>query len=59
MWLNVKNSIQGGMIKRRVGEAFIQWVIEDDFINGRPALENVGVEMVESVLPWEELKSVF
>lgn len=39
-----------------MGEAFIQWVIEDDFINGRPALENVGVEMVESVLPWEEAK---
>ncbi|EHZ6870586.1 mannitol dehydrogenase family protein [Providencia rettgeri] len=39
-----------------MGEVFIQWVIEDDFINGRPALENVDVEMVESVLPWEEAK---
>lgn len=39
-----------------MGEAFIQWVIEDDFINGCPALENVDVEMVESVLPWEEAK---
>lgn len=39
-----------------MGEAFIQWVIEDDFINGRPALENVGVEMVDSVLPYEEAK---
>lgn len=39
-----------------MGEAFIQWVIENDFINGRPALENVDVEMVESVLPWEEAK---
>ncbi|WP_299997240.1 D-arabinitol 4-dehydrogenase [uncultured Cedecea sp.] len=39
-----------------MGEAFIQWVIEDDFIAGRPALENVGVEMVASVLPWEEAK---
>ena len=39
-----------------MGEAFIQWVIEDNFIAGRPALENVGVEMVESVLPWEEAK---
>lgn len=39
-----------------MGEAFIQWVIEDHFIAGRPALENVGVEMVESVLPWEEAK---
>ncbi|HAU8263376.1 TPA: mannitol dehydrogenase family protein [Kluyvera intermedia] len=39
-----------------MGESFIQWVIEDDFINGRPALEQVGVELVESVLPWEEAK---
>ena len=39
-----------------MGESFIQWVIEDHFIAGRPALENVGVEMVESVLPYEEAK---
>lgn len=39
-----------------MGESFIQWVIEDDFIAGRPALEDVGVEMVDSVLPWEEAK---
>ncbi len=39
-----------------MGEFFIQWVIEDDFINGRPALEKVDVEMVDSVLPWEEAK---
>ncbi|MGP3592282.1 D-arabinitol 4-dehydrogenase [Vagococcus sp. WN89Y] len=39
-----------------MGESFIQWVIEDNFINGRPALEKVGVELVESVLPWEEAK---
>lgn len=39
-----------------MGEAFIQWVIEDDFIAGRPALEQAGVEMVESVLPYEEAK---
>ena len=39
-----------------MGECFIQWVIEDDFCNGRPALETVGVEMVESVLPYEEAK---
>ncbi|EIS60423.1 mannitol dehydrogenase Rossmann domain protein, partial [Yersinia pestis PY-64] len=35
-----------------MGESFIQWVIEDDFIAGRPALENVGAEMVTSVLPY-------
>ncbi|WP_394564617.1 D-arabinitol 4-dehydrogenase [Pantoea sp. SGAir0180] len=39
-----------------MAESFIQWVIEDDFIAGRPALEQVGVELVASVLPWEEAK---
>ncbi|MDR5770682.1 MULTISPECIES: D-arabinitol 4-dehydrogenase [unclassified Caballeronia] len=39
-----------------MGEKFIQWVIEDHFIAGRPAWEKVGAEMVESVLPYEEAK---
>ncbi|WP_018151953.1 D-arabinitol 4-dehydrogenase [Leeia oryzae] len=39
-----------------MGERFIQWVIEDHFISGRPAWEKVGVEMVASVLPYEEAK---
>src|SRR5471030_1692465 len=39
-----------------MGESFIQWVVEDHFIAGRPALENVGVEMVETVVPYEEAK---
>lgn len=39
-----------------MAESFIQWVIEDDFIAGRPALEKVGVELVATVLPWEEAK---
>jgi D-arabinitol 4-dehydrogenase len=39
-----------------MGESFIQWVIEDDFIAGRPAWEKVGVEMVASVQPYEEAK---
>jgi len=39
-----------------MAESFIQWVVEDHFIAGRPALEMVGVEMVESVLPYEEAK---
>lgn len=38
------------------GESFIQWVIEDDFIAGRPPWERVGVELVESVQPYEEAK---
>lgn len=39
-----------------MGEKFIQWVIEDHFIAGRPAWETVGVEMVEDVMPYEEAK---
>ena len=39
-----------------MGESFIQWVIEDDFANGRPAWEKVGVQMVDSVAPFEEAK---
>jgi D-arabinitol 4-dehydrogenase len=39
-----------------MGESFIQWVIEDRFCVGRPAWETVGVEMVDSVAPYEEAK---
>ncbi len=39
-----------------MGENFIQWVIEDNFIAGRPAWETVGVEMVKSVDAFEEAK---
>ncbi|HQY08248.1 MAG: mannitol dehydrogenase family protein [Burkholderiales bacterium] len=39
-----------------MGESFIQWVIEDNFIAGRPAWERVGVEMVQSVDAYEEAK---
>lgn len=39
-----------------MGESFIQWVIEDSFANGRPAWEKVGVQMVDSVQPYEEAK---
>ncbi|WP_198674799.1 D-arabinitol 4-dehydrogenase [Rhodoferax ferrireducens] len=39
-----------------MAESFIQWVIEDDFIAGRPAWETVGVEMVSSVQAHEEAK---
>ena len=37
-------------------ETFIQWVIEDDFLAGRPEWERVGVQMVDSVAPYEEAK---
>ena len=39
-----------------MGESFIQWVIEDNFCAGRPAWEKVGVQMVQSVAPFEEAK---
>ncbi|POT59705.1 fructuronate reductase [Citrobacter amalonaticus] len=37
-------------------EPFIQWVVEDRFVAGRPAWEAAGVQMVSDVLPWEEMK---
>jgi len=39
-----------------MSESFLQWVIEDDFRNGRPAWEDVGVELVADVAPHEEAK---
>jgi D-arabinitol 4-dehydrogenase len=39
-----------------MAESFIQWVIEDRFIAGRPAWEKVGAEMVNSVHAYEEAK---
>lgn len=37
-------------------ETFIQWVIEDHFPAGRPALEKVGVTFVPDVAPYEIMK---
>ncbi|MEX0348923.1 MAG: mannitol dehydrogenase family protein [Paracoccaceae bacterium] len=37
-------------------EPFRQWVIEDAFAGPRPALENVGVQLVQDVAPFEEMK---
>jgi D-arabinitol 4-dehydrogenase len=39
-----------------MGESFIQWVIEENFVAGRPDWEKVGVEMVASVAAHEEAK---
>ncbi len=39
-----------------VCEPFRQWVMEDHFPTGRPALEKVGVEFVEDVAPYETMK---
>ena len=37
-------------------EPFRQWVLEDNFTNGRPPLEKVGVEFVSDVAPFELMK---
>lgn len=39
-----------------VCEPFIQWVIEDKFVNGRPPLEKLGVQFVPDVSPYEKMK---
>ncbi|AXO79192.1 mannitol dehydrogenase family protein [Olleya aquimaris] len=39
-----------------VCEPFKQWVIEDNFIAGRPAWEKVGAQFVEDVVPYEKMK---
>lgn len=37
-------------------EDYIQWVIEDRFCNGRPALEQVGAEFTGDVAAYERIK---
>lgn len=37
-------------------EPFSQWVIEDDFVAGRPEWELGGVQFTDDVAPWEHLK---
>jgi len=37
-------------------EPFRQWVIEDNFVAGRPEWEKAGAELVTDVLPFEEMK---
>ncbi len=37
-------------------ESFKQWVLEDNFPAGRPALEKVGVQFVADVAPYEHMK---
>lgn len=39
-----------------VCEPFLQWVLEDKFVNGRPAWEKVGVQFTDDVTPYEEMK---
>ncbi len=37
-------------------EPFVQWFLEDDFCNTRPALQDVGVVFVKDILPYELMK---
>ncbi|HWG28733.1 mannitol dehydrogenase family protein [Actinospica sp.] len=37
-------------------EPFTQWVLEDDFSLGRPRFEQVGVQLVDDVAPYELMK---
>ena len=39
-----------------LGESFIQWVMEDRFVAGRPAFEQVGVELRDDVALFEAVK---
>ena len=39
-----------------VAEPFAAWVLEDDFADGRPPLEEAGVRLVEDVTPYEMMK---
>lgn len=37
-------------------EPFSQWVIEDNFVNGRPAWDQAGAQFVSDVTPFEMMK---
>ncbi|HHG8774097.1 TPA: mannitol dehydrogenase family protein [Raoultella planticola] len=37
-------------------EPFRQWVIEDNFVAGRPEWQKAGAELVADVIPFEEMK---
>ena len=39
-----------------VCEPFTQWVLEDHFTLGRPAYDDVGVQIVDDVMPYELMK---
>ncbi len=39
-----------------VCEPFFQWVLEDDFADGRPAYDKGGVQLVDDVVPYELMK---
>ncbi|WP_406817419.1 mannitol dehydrogenase family protein [Mycobacterium sp. M23085] len=39
-----------------IAEPFAMWVIEDDFADGRPPLDQAGVRLVDDVAPYEAMK---
>ncbi|MCZ9308331.1 mannitol dehydrogenase family protein [Corynebacterium uberis] len=39
-----------------VCEDFTQWVLEDNFVAGRPEYEDAGVQVVQDVVPYELMK---
>ena len=39
-----------------VCEPYMQWVLEDNFCNGRPSWEKVGVQLTKDVAPYEKMK---
>lgn len=39
-----------------LSESFEQWVLEDNFSDTRPPFENVGVQLVDDVSPYEKMK---
>jgi mannitol 2-dehydrogenase len=40
-----------------ITESFRQWIVEDDFCQGRPPLEQVGVQFAVDVHPYEVMKT--
>jgi mannitol-1-phosphate/altronate dehydrogenase len=40
-----------------VTEPFSQWIVQDTFCNGRPPFEEVGVQLVADVTPYERMKT--
>ncbi|RVU86357.1 fructuronate reductase [Leucothrix sargassi] len=39
-----------------ISESFSQWVIEDNFVNGRPDWDKAGATFVDDVRPFEDMK---
>lgn len=59
------NDESRALIRERLGfddangivcEPFRQWVIEENFVKGRPAWEKAGAQFVQDVIPFEEMK---